>query len=103
MIHLSFPSRYFKWPLSEVTKCKRKGKEVNVLHAMKTYMGSEGITPHIFNFGTRMMSFTSRSFYSQRSSTGTDWIGDWVGPRASLDLVAKRKVFAGNECWSSSP
>jgi len=31
---------------------------------------------------------------------GTHWIGGWVGPRSSLDMVAKRKILiiapAGN-------
>jgi hypothetical protein len=25
-------------------------------------------------------------------ATGTHWMGDWVGPRAGLDTVSKRKV-----------
>jgi hypothetical protein len=25
-------------------------------------------------------------------ATGTQWIGDWMGPRAGLDAVVKRKI-----------
>jgi hypothetical protein len=28
----------------------------------------------------------------RRKNPGTYWIGGWVGPRASLDAVAKRKI-----------
>jgi hypothetical protein len=26
---------------------------------------------------------------------GSSWIGDWVGPRACLDMVAKKIILAG--------
>jgi hypothetical protein len=32
---------------------------------------------------------------------GTHWIGGWVGPRASLDAVAKRKIPSLH--WKSNP
>jgi hypothetical protein len=28
---------------------------------------------------------------------GIQWIGGWVGPRASMDNVVKRKIFASTE------
>jgi hypothetical protein len=33
------------------------------------------------------------------------WIGGWVGPRASLDVMEKTKIFSmlGIEPWLSSP
>jgi len=30
---------------------------------------------------------------------GTDWIGDWMGPRTSLDLMMKRCKFHHSLCW----
>jgi hypothetical protein len=38
---------------------------------------------------------------------GTRWIGGWVGPRAGLDVVDKRKIFHCQEwnpgCSARSP
>jgi hypothetical protein len=31
----------------------------------------------------------------------THWIGGWVGPRASLDILEKRKISC--PCWDSNP
>jgi hypothetical protein len=31
-------------------------------------------------------------FTPRESAPGTHWIGDWVGPRAVLDAVEKRKI-----------
>jgi len=31
-------------------------------------------------------------FTPEDMASGTNWIGDWVGPRAGLDAVAKRKI-----------
>jgi hypothetical protein len=62
---------------------------------MKTYGGSRCITPHILDLITRwrwVVSFTPRPLYPQGKSSGTHWIGDWVGPRAVLDTVVKRKI-----------
>jgi hypothetical protein len=38
-----------------------------------------------------VISFTPRPLYPQGVSV-TDWIGGWVGPRAGLDAVVKRKI-----------
>jgi len=56
-------------------------------HSVKAYWGSVGIAPHILNL-------TARWWWSA-SCTGcfTPWIGGWVGPRANLDAVAKRKIL----------
>jgi hypothetical protein len=39
-----------------------------------------------------VVSFTPQPLYPQGKSPGTHWIGDWVGPRAVLDAVVKRKI-----------
>jgi hypothetical protein len=64
-------------------------------HAMNTYWDSGSIAPRILDLGTRwkwVVSFTPRPLYTQGNSPGTHWIGGWVGPRAVLDAVVKRKI-----------
>jgi hypothetical protein len=40
-----------------------------------------------------MVSFTPRLLYPQERAPSTHWIGGWVGPRAVLDAVVKRKIL----------
>jgi hypothetical protein len=40
-----------------------------------------------------VISFTPPTLYPRRKSPNTNWIGRWVGPRASLDGVEKRKFL----------
>jgi hypothetical protein len=47
------------------------------------------------------VSFTSRPLYPRERAPGTHWIGGWVGPRAGLDAVVKRKI--PNPCQDSNP
>jgi hypothetical protein len=73
-------------------------------HAMRTYWGSGGIATHILDLGTRwrwVVSFTIRQLYPQKKVPGTHWIGGWVGPRAVLDMVVKRKIPIHR--WESNP
>jgi hypothetical protein len=39
-----------------------------------------------------MVSFAPRPLYRRERAPGTHWIGGWVGPRAILDAVVKRKI-----------
>jgi hypothetical protein len=39
-----------------------------------------------------VVSFTPRPLYPSERAPGTHWIGGWVGPRAVLDAVVKRKI-----------
>jgi hypothetical protein len=39
-----------------------------------------------------VVSFTPRPLYPQGKSPGTPCIGGWVGPRAVLDAVVKRRI-----------
>jgi hypothetical protein len=39
-----------------------------------------------------VVNFTPRPLYHQGKIPGTPWIGGWVGPRAVLDAVVKRKI-----------
>jgi hypothetical protein len=57
-------------------------------------MGSGGIVPRILNLGTGwrwVVSFTLRPLYARKNSRCL-WIGCWMGPRASLYAVTKRKA-----------
>jgi hypothetical protein len=44
------------------------------------------------------VSFMPQPLYPQRKKLGTHWMRGRVGPRASLDMVVKIKIFgsAGN-------
>jgi hypothetical protein len=39
-----------------------------------------------------VVSFTSGRINPKERAPGTHWIGGWVGPRAVLDAVVKRKI-----------
>jgi hypothetical protein len=63
---------------------------------MKTYWGSGGIAPLILLTSAPdgdewSVSCPSR-FTPRERAPGTHWIGGWVGPRAVLDAVVKRKI-----------
>jgi hypothetical protein len=51
----------------------------------------------------RVVSLTSRPLYPR--VFGNHWIGGWVGPRAGLGAVEKRKIFfpAGNRAPAVQP
>jgi hypothetical protein len=65
--------------------------------AMETYGGVE-IWPHAFLTSTLGRDEWSASrldrFTSRERDPGVHWIGDLVGPSASLDAVVKRKNSA---------
>jgi hypothetical protein len=39
-----------------------------------------------------MLSFMAQPLYPSGKSPWYTWIGGWVGPRAILDMVVKRKI-----------
>jgi hypothetical protein len=64
-------------------------------HAMKAYWGVE-VQLHAFltlalNGGEWSASRPGR-FTPRERAPGTHWIGGWVGPKAGLDAVLKRKL-----------
>jgi len=64
-------------------------------YVMKTYWRSGGIASPILNLGTSWRSVSASRpdrFTSGESTPGTHRIGSWVGPRAGLDAMAKRKI-----------
>jgi hypothetical protein len=60
----------------------------------KGVWGNKVIALLILNLGTRLrweVNFTPQPLYSSERASGIHEIGDCVGPRASLDALAKRK------------
>jgi hypothetical protein len=91
----------FEW---NILKCKficlwhyfhledEKGKVAPVLKWQtlnhKNLWGIGCIDPCFLSLGTRwrwVVSFVSLSLYPMERTSGTHWIGGWVGPRAGLD------------------
>jgi hypothetical protein len=66
-------------------------------------MGSGGTAPPfltpVLDGGEQSASRPGR-FTPEEIVPGTRCIGDWVGPRAGLDSVEKRKIFP---CQESNP
>jgi hypothetical protein len=64
-------------------------------HAMKMYWGNGGTAPRIFTSaldGGEWSASCPGRFILRKRSHGTNWIGGWVGPRACVDTVSKRKI-----------
>jgi hypothetical protein len=86
---------------NDVILCQQvRGKVVSVLfltehHAMKAYRGSGGIAHAFFTSaldGAKWSVSCPCRFTPRERAPGTQWIGGWVGPRAGLDTVVKRKI-----------
>jgi hypothetical protein len=83
---------------SEDLEVDGKGKVVPVFNQAPRHegvLGSGGIAPCILDLGTRwrwVVSFTPRSLYPQGKSLWCPLDRGWVGPRAVLDAVVKRKI-----------
>jgi hypothetical protein len=62
---------------------------------MKAYWGNGSIAPCIIDLGTTwgwVVSFTLRPLFPGERAPVTHWIGGWVGSRAILDVVVRRKI-----------
>jgi hypothetical protein len=71
-------------------------------HAMKTYWGVE-VKLHALTLpldGEWSASRPSR-FTPRERAPRTHWIGGWMGPKADLDAVARRKIPSPS--WESNP
>jgi hypothetical protein len=76
---------------------------------MQAYWGSEGIVPlipHSFTSaldGGEWSASSPGRFTARKRAPGTHWIGGWVGPRAVLDAVVKRKIPSPAESRTLEP
>jgi len=64
---------------------------------MMAYWGSGGITPRILISaldGCEWSASQPGRFTPRERATDIHWIGGWVGPRAGLEAVVKRKLPA---------
>ena len=80
-----------------------KGKVVPV-QAMKTYRVSGGMDPLILKLGPRwrsVLNIMPSCFTPQKRISGSYSIGNWVSPRASLDMC-KNKITSSCPCWDSN-
>lgn len=50
-----------------------------------------------------MVSFTPQPTFSQRKDPSSDWIGGYMGPRDSVDVVAKRELLLHRESNPGCP
>jgi len=67
---------------------------LNQLPHHEDILGSGGIAPHNLNLSTKwtwMVSFTLWPLYPWAKISSTHCTGGWVGPKASLDAVARSK------------
>jgi hypothetical protein len=83
--------------LSLIKTVQGRGEVAPVLfltehHAMKAYWGSGDIAPLILDLGTRGRWVVS--LMSPGRAPGTNWLGGWVGPRAGLNAVVKKKILS---------
>jgi hypothetical protein len=63
---------------------------------MKTY-GKRSYSSSVLDLGIRwrrVVSSMLRTFYPEERAPGTHWIRGWVGSRAGLDTVEKRRYLA---------
>jgi hypothetical protein len=88
-----WPSPSFRLPIKvKLSLCLTNW----ALHHEGIWGGSGCIGPHFPGLGTSwrwVVSFTRLLLYPRGKSPGTHWIGGWVGPRASLVYVEKRKFL----------
>jgi hypothetical protein len=69
---------------------------------MKTFWGKRGIAPRLLNLGNSLrwvVSFTPWPLYPGGRTLGTHWVGDWVGPRAILEVGVRRKIPSSCRKW----
>jgi len=73
-------------------------------HVMKTYLGNGGITPLIFDLGTRWNKWSASRpdrFTSRGRVPVTHFIGGWVGPRDRLSAKNVLIMSAVQCCYMS--
>jgi hypothetical protein len=97
-------------PFSFCETGKVKGKAVPVLNYAPPHEGVLGEWRYNSTYsltsaldgGERSNSRPGR-FAPRERAPGTHWIRGWVGPRAVLDAVVKRKIPSAPPLWESNP
>jgi hypothetical protein len=80
------------------SRCRQTNVKLSLLfitehHAIKAYWGSGGIFQCMLDIGTRRNGQLHISAANPRErAPGIHCIGGWVGPRAGLDAVVRRKI-----------
>jgi hypothetical protein len=72
-------------------------------HAMKAYWGSGGVASRILDLGTDGSEWSASlpgRFTPRERAPGTHWLGDWVGCRAGLQSVVRRKILSLCRDWN---
>jgi hypothetical protein len=72
-------------------------------HAIKAYWVSRGVAPRILTSaldGGEWSASRPGRFTPRESVSVTHWRGGWVGLRAGLDTVVKKKI--PSPCWNSN-
>jgi hypothetical protein len=86
-----------RWVEYAARMCKVKSKVVPVLFFKLNTRPWRRIGEWMYNYThsltwwTWVVSFTPRPLYPREKAPGTHWIWGWVGPRAVLKAVVKRK------------
>jgi hypothetical protein len=85
------------------------GKVVPVLFSLSTmpwrcigewrYSSTHSLTPALQ--GVEWSASRTGHFTPRERAPGTHWIGSWVGPKAILDMLVKRKIASPH--WESNP
>jgi hypothetical protein len=74
------------------------------LNAIETYWGNGGIAHAFFTSaldGGKWSASRSGRFTTRERAPSTHWIGGWVGSKAGLEAVVKRKI--PSPCRDSKP
>jgi hypothetical protein len=96
------------WAIHLLNVCQVLSLCLTKYLAMKTW-GSGGIVPCILILaldGSEWSASLPDHFTPRERAPITNWIGGWMGPRASLDKVVKRKEslpLPGIKLWSIIP
>jgi hypothetical protein len=108
-VTVSFSIRTLVHGVSQKVKVKLSLCFFKLATRYEGVLGSGDIAPHILDLGTKwrwVVSFTPPPLYPQGKGPGTHWIGGWVGSRAVLNAVVKRKIpsqYRGSNDRSSRP
>jgi hypothetical protein len=114
-IKISVPSRirtsaakraasYTMFPAQTQRKVKLSLRLVNKALCHDDVWGSEGTAPPFLTTasdGGEWSATLTSCFTPREIAPGTHWIGGWVGPRAGLDAVEKRRISC--PCRESNP